>query len=68
MNASAYFDGRSATYDQGSVHSEVATRLAERLALEPGFHVLDIATGTGNSVGKRPLFHPSRFSDEYLKK
>ena len=45
--AGSNFNRRGATYDQAGVHHRIAATLADGAALEPGLHVLDVATGTG---------------------
>ena len=47
MKDQSHFDRRSTTYDQGGVHPKVASLLVASIRLEPGFRVLDMATGTG---------------------
>ena len=43
----AHFDRRGATYDRDEVHPRIVSLLMEGLELQPGFAVLDMATGTG---------------------
>ncbi len=45
--AKSHFDQRGATYDQAEVHHRVVAILVAGADIEPGFRVLDVATGTG---------------------
>ena len=45
--AKSHFDQRGTTYDQAEVHHRIVAILADGAILEPGLHVLDVATGTG---------------------
>jgi ubiquinone/menaquinone biosynthesis C-methylase UbiE len=42
-----HFDRRGVTYDRDEVHQRITSLLMKGLELQPGFAVLDIATGTG---------------------
>ncbi|MBN1602195.1 MAG: methyltransferase domain-containing protein [Chitinispirillaceae bacterium] len=46
----ATFDGAAALYDEGKMFRNSGQRLAGLLPIQPGFRVLDIATGTGAAL------------------
>ncbi len=41
------YSGRSDNYDNGEWHPRIAHRLVKLADIQPGYKVLDIATGTG---------------------
>lgn len=45
-----HFDKRGATYDRDVAHLRIVSLLVEGLTIQPGFSVLDIATGTGSAA------------------
>lgn len=47
QRVAAGFDLRGDSYDTSLFHRELAKRLLELVELQPGQHVLDVATGTG---------------------
>jgi ubiquinone/menaquinone biosynthesis C-methylase UbiE len=46
-SATSHFDRRGATYDRDQIHHHVISLLVAGAEIRSGFHVLDIATGTG---------------------
>ncbi len=47
MAEATHFDRRGPDYDEDEVHQRIVSLLVAGAQLRPGFHVLDIATGTG---------------------
>ncbi len=47
QRVASYFDQQHATYDQGSLHTQLAEHLVEYAHIQPHQRILDIATGTG---------------------